>query len=85
MSLTILACENGSRVFVVPRESFSHARTVARFTRESFSHARTVFARENRGAFRVNPQILFRFFYDPQLDVSVGADLGKEPLALLRG
>ena len=34
---------------------------------EILGDARIVLARENRGEFHVNPQISFRFFYDPQL------------------
>ena len=36
---------------------------------EILGDARIVLARENRGEFHVNPQISFRFFYDPQLQL----------------
>ena len=50
----------------------------AKYARRSRRSTRTVFARENRGAFHVNPQMSFRFFYDQQLWV-VGA--GSGPIA----
>ena len=49
---------------------------------EILGDARIVLARENRGEFHVNPQISFRFFYDPQLG---GAGTGYFGVGLSQG